>query len=282
MEDLPFSLFFVDPTSSSTKADGLSWNSPFTKLKDALDKAGTINDQIWIKGGVTITPDKNTERDHCFEFVAGVRIFGGFKGDETDISERPTSEEEQEEYETIISGEIGKSNDITDNCYHVITYTRILSLDRITISGGYADYQDYNPENKVNASLNRYGGALITKDESYITKLNITDCTIENNYALNGGALWFGSSDSGGNDVQVLITRTKFYNNHAIDSPYEGGYGGAIYTFFLARVIVADSQFINNTAVCLIFCFIHCLFAFFHFILCNEMYLVTNKKYKGN
>lgn len=58
---------------------------------------------------------KRARPEQYFFIPYGVSIWGGFIGTETNISERDVDANP-----SILSGNIGLSNDNTDNCYHVV------------------------------------------------------------------------------------------------------------------------------------------------------------------
>eukprot|EP01084_Bolivina_argentea_P021100 39188_1 len=153
-------------------------------------------------------------------------------------------------YETRLSGNINKKTQRDDNCYHVITYNEELTLDRITISDGYANLQTYGTSDTSDTSdtLHKYGGAMITIKGSKSTQLYLKNVNFRKNYALAGGALWFMANDQLQGNVNAMISNCIFQNNYAINGQYEGGYGGAIYTYFYANVTVSNTKFVQNKA----------------------------------
>ena len=86
----------------------------------------------------------------------------------------------------------------------------------------------------------------MTAGPSQATNLILNEVEFVDNVAINGGALWFMSSSQ--NEVDVLITNCRFEGNRALQGHYEGGYGGAIYTFLLANITISDTEFIQNHA----------------------------------
>eukprot|EP01084_Bolivina_argentea_P047209 86986_1 len=248
-------IYRVNPENTGTIKDGSSWENGFDNLQSALTNATTTGDQIWLKGYSTSTtsnyyyPDSSATRSTCFVALEGIEIYGGFVGDEILLTGRGT---DVNTYKSVLSGDLNQNNMNTDNCYHVITFNKKLKLYRITIRDGNANYNtDYN--NNLNDDLStkqsnvihKYGGALINNMRSG-TDLEINAVTFIANEAINGGALWFSSNPL--NSVIVKITNSKFESNKAIINTYEGGYGGAIYLYHLANVLLNNTQFISNFA----------------------------------
>ncbi len=117
--------------------DGLSWATAYNDLRDALDEAECGNvKHVWVAEGTYTADGGNGDRDASFEMKTGVRILGGFDGTETDPDQRDWILNE-----TILSGEIGLSNDLTDNSRHVVRATRVYDgiLNGFFIERGYAE-----------------------------------------------------------------------------------------------------------------------------------------------
>ena len=238
------SRYHVDPSKSSS-GNGLSWSNAFNSLDTALSSATKLIDEIYLKGGYTYYPSNPTDRTDCFKPNKGISIYGGFSGTETDSSERAGIVEDRPK--SIISGDIGILNDKLDNCYHVIQYNQLLTLDGVIIQDGNANYNgNYSYDNVQTNALHRYGGALITSDISRSTELYLQDVIIRNNTAINGGGLFFYSTEN--NNVDVIIRDSTLEYNEAIDGQYEGGYGAGLYAMFLANVTLFNTGFNGNKA----------------------------------
>eukprot|EP01083_Nonionella_stella_P152275 487790_1 len=237
------SRYYVDPSTSSG-GSGSSWNDALNTLDSALVVATKRTDEIWLKGGFTYTPSYGNppDRAHCFVTNYGLTLYGGFDGTETTTNQRKINTSP-----SILSGDIGTIDDISDNCYHVIQYTRTLTLDNVIIQHGNANYEGYYAFKDHDNTLHRYGGAMITTDVLRSTSLHLTNVIIRNNTAINGGALWFAGSPM--TPIEVVIKNSIFAHNKAIDGDFEGGYGGAIYEMFLANITLINTQFTANEAM---------------------------------
>jgi len=111
---------------------GQSWTDAYTDLQAAL-AAAEWGDEIWVAQG-TYKPTSGTLRTVSFVLQAGVGLYGGFAGAETGRDQR-----DWESNPTILSGDIGKTSDITDNSNHVVVGADLAVLDGFTITGGNAD-----------------------------------------------------------------------------------------------------------------------------------------------
>lgn len=89
----------------------------------------------------------------------------------------------------------------------------------------------------VNSATNSFGGAIIAyKSESIMPTVTLVNCTIANNTAEYGGAIYV----TGGN---LNIRKTKFDRNYAYN------YGGAIAALYSSVVTIEDSIFTNHFSI---------------------------------
>jgi hypothetical protein len=242
-------IFYVD-ASAPTDGDGMSWETGFTGLHDALDIA-VSGDQIWVAAG-TYKPTSSTDRSVSFVLKSGVKIYGGFAGDEKALRERSLDPSL-----TVLSGDIGTENDDTDNSYHVVYADGVTDavLDGFTVTRGHGDggskLTDYKgggihtlnsaftvsncifSNNKValtKPNVNGAGGGMYNKNSA----LTVTNCIFSENQAGNAAINSYGSG--GGmynegyfNDGVVrlfsLITGCTFRDNLA-SSTWDEQYGG--------------------------------------------------------
>ena len=143
---------YVDIDASGSN-NGSSWVNAYTNLQDAID-AAAVNDDIWVAAGTyypTTSPDGTTTdaRDKAFHLSTDMKIYGGFAGTETLLSQRDAATNI-----TILSGDFNNDNAMTgsgstlafsnntENAYHVIitaTLTSAAVIDGFTIKGGNAD-----------------------------------------------------------------------------------------------------------------------------------------------
>jgi len=186
-------IVYVD-ANAPPGGDGLTWETAFIYLQDALD---VVEDgsAIWLADG-TYNPDTNSTysdgsglREATFQLKNGVGLYGGYAG----YGSSDPNERDIELYETILSGDLD-ANDTqgldpcdlwddpsrADNSYHVVTalfLNETAVLDGCTITGG---------------NSNRIGGGMLCGDvyDSYPSSPTVSNCTFVGNAAnRDGGAL---------------------------------------------------------------------------------------------
>ncbi len=126
-------------------------------------------------------------------------------------------------YTSILSGDIGKKNDRTDNSYHVVFNNNLTSsavLYGVTLNYGYAD----------GASPHNFGGAIYNN----FSHPTITQSSFSNNSGNDGGAIFNNTS-------HPTITQSSFSNNSV------NNFGGAIFNN-TSHPTITQSSFSNNSA----------------------------------
>jgi hypothetical protein len=215
--------------------DGSSWAAPLAGLAQALEQAAD-GDAVWVAAGV-YTP--GTERTATFRLKPGVAVYGGFKGNESELKRR-----DFEANQTVLSGDIGRPGVPDDNVYHVVTGADRAVLDGFTISGGYS----------LNARW--HGGKTVTAGDAAQTAgpgqgagmLNfraapaVRNCVFRDNHALEGGAVY--NMDSGRADDAPAhaprFTDCAFWQNSAL------AWGGGVANVLRARPLFVSCQFDSN------------------------------------
>ena len=217
--------------SGSPLGTGTSWANATTDLQHALNSAeaskGTV-EEIWIAQGTYIPTelaDINEPRSATFTLLNGVALYGGFAGDEINLSERNITANV-----TVLSGDRNGNDgadfaNFGDNVLHVITSTDVDAsaiLDGVTIRGGNAN---------LNASITTNSGGGIHNDGGAPT-LNL--CTFVQNRCLgNGGAIY---NKSGLMTVQSCAFIDNYSNNR----------GGGIFNDFQGNAVISDCVFEDN------------------------------------
>jgi len=193
--------------------DGSSWTNALGDIQTAVNTPLGCYDylEVWVAAGTyfPLFTGQVYIRETSFKLRDNVRVYGGFIGNETDLNMRNWKLNP-----TILSGDVGITNDSTDNVYNVVRAVNIGNtaiLDGFVVTGGYADYN----------SVNKGGGVFCSYS---IPSLN--NLIIKNNKA--GGGVYLEYS-------QPLISNFTVYNNLP---------GGIFMSYSNPKII--NSQFINN------------------------------------
>ncbi len=211
-------IIYVDQRASGAN-DGSSWANAYTDLQSALTITTIRDDQVWVAAGA-YTPSSTDDRSATFRLIAGVAIYGGFGGGETDRDQR-----DQDTHATILSGDLRGDDPpgtptytsvegaMADNSYHVVTSSgadAATVLDGLTIVGGNAYGAPGTPR----------GGGMLNQGGSP----TIHDVTFRN----NAGAYGAGMANVGGSPK---FHDVLFSQNRAAD-------GGGMYNWNSSPLLV--------------------------------------------
>ena len=199
-------IVYVDLDATGAN-DGTSWTDAYTSLQNALDN-NPISD-FWVKAGRYVP---GTTRGAVFTLMADQSLYGGFNGTETMLSQR-----DPKINVTILSGDIN-GNDTTnidfanttrnDNAYNIVSISGSNAvLDGVTVTGGNAN----------GSSTTLREGAGIRVNGSGLSGVEITNCVIEGNISLRGGAALFSETTGSGNEIS--LERTLIRDNLAEFAP---------------------------------------------------------------
>ncbi len=255
---------YVDP-SVSYNGKGNTWATAVKTLSDALYLANNCSgiSEVWVKAG-TYKPERdmfgNTSpadaRTKTFYFSLDLKVYGGFAGTETLLSQR--------NFNTNISSLSGAAvlAALSDNNYHVVNMGTGL-LDGFTIKDGYASGTFTNavggglycnvPSNTaaivrncifVNNYASTSGGAMAQMGRFGTTGRIIENCTFSSNSSgISAGALFFDQGTIGGTYANSYVTNCVFAGNTSVS-------GGAIsYEYGLVNqyCVFSNNSFYNNT-----------------------------------
>ncbi|MDJ1468945.1 MBG domain-containing protein [Xanthocytophaga flava] len=259
-------ILHVKKGSSGT---GDSWSNAMGELGNAIQAATLLNattagtvKQIWVSGGTyypIYTADASGDnRAKTFSLPADVKIYGGFAGTETSVSNRDLTNIVNT---SILSGDLGTTNDASDNAYHVVLGVSTMGdaeLNGFTITGGNANNAISLTVSNINVYCNGGGGLYLTDVGSpllgnlIITNNNASNfgggifCIFSSSPILSNVVIDSNSSSNGGgmanySDSSPSLTSVTFTNNTA-DS------GGAIYNFSNSTLVLTNVGFISNNA----------------------------------
>ena len=201
-------IFFVKQNSHG---DGSSWTNAFGSVQQALEVA-QAGDAIWVAKGEYFTTSGNN-RNLYFQIKDGVKLYGGFAGNESSLTQRNTNSNR-----TILSGEIGTSS-LDDNAYTVV-YTENVGtetlVDGFIITGGTANVEQEGPS-QVKESCGAGWYNVANGSQSSPT---IRNCKFVDNKAREGAGIYNLAING---ECSPIIEKTDFIQNTATLD------GGAIY-----------------------------------------------------
>ncbi|GAB3702285.1 hypothetical protein GCM10027592_31550 [Spirosoma flavus] len=232
--------FYVNAQATGANT-GLDWANAFTDLQSALQvNSACANNlrEIWVAGGV-YKPTPTGDRTITFRMLSGVALYGGFVGNETTLSQRPSVNPNpgpggaSQPSSSTLSGDIGQPGNNLDNSLVVVAGIDLAPttvLDGFVIIGGRAE-----------ASAGPAGGGLTNVANSGNSSPILTNLFFINNYSTSlGGAILNYSNGNGA--ASPTISNCRFEQNTA-------GNGGAIANSSLNnRLVITNSFFVGNSA----------------------------------
>ena len=241
---------YVKPTPSGT-GDGTSWANA-SASPQLMINAAAAGDEIWVAAGTylpTHDPFGSTTptdpRDKTFYLKNGVKLYGGFVGTETALSER-----NWQTNATILSGDFNGNdvvsntvNNNTENAYHVILSVSDNSatvLDGFTVRGGYGNGSgSIIVETK---SISRIAGAGMHNNTSSPT---IQNCIFYAN------TVYSGNGNGGGGIYNTAsapnINNCLFRTNTLASASGVPPVGGAILNVAGSSATITNCMFTSNS-----------------------------------
>lgn len=250
-------IHYVTPDGKNP-VNGWEGSKTVVSLSTALTNA-KAGDQIWVLGfqdpsQLYVAPEGG------FTVKSGVKLYGGFRGTERTIDERPTSGKAPYfTYRSVLSGDI-KGDDVVDgtnmlypaNSTRSDNATHVLSLDLtpkqssgnnntyptvvngFTVIGGNADVTgEYGGGIYVFGANANGGGAY-----------HIEKCFLLNNYAKEGGGAIYVSSQVEATSTASTIVDCVVYNNLAGVRSGSENLGGGINIAGSGTIV--NSSIFNN------------------------------------
>lgn len=193
---------------------GTNWADAFTGLNAALAQA-QWGDTVWVAAG-QYRPAAGNDRDSSFRPASGVRLYGGFAGNENSLEQRDWNANL-----TVLSGDIGLPDDSTDNSYTIMYLDQ---PDSTTVVDGFVFRHGMATTTLGEAvtSPRRSGGALYIMGADGEAYAIVRHCRFERNRARShGGAVYVNGTQNGSVAPQFLDC--IFVDNSA------GSDGGAVH-----------------------------------------------------
>ena len=240
---------YVKPTATGT-GDGSSWDNASGDLQKMIDDLADNNvsqqaGEVWVAAG-TYKPQSQLisgmNYSASFRMRDGISVYGGFVGNETSKQERAKGTMpwdftnvtvlEAAYYESKLAWTNSKWT-VGSDSRHVVwfapmsdesDFTRITTLDGVTVQGGYAQGNTGLDDFKTD----RGAGVYMDGANAYLS-----NCIVRENYATgNGGGVYLKNG---------RVQTSLIYNNNA-DAD-----GGAVYVE--NRGLVYRSMLTNNSAL---------------------------------
>lgn len=248
-------IYYVSPTGVG---DGTSWETA-TTLQTALQNA-VAGDQIWVQGFEQITSADQLYIAPAdgFSLKSGVQLYGGFKGDETNVNSRETlGKPYQMKYRSVLSGDI-KRDDVVDNTNLIFpanttrsdNATHVLNVNMVPASGNNKNtsptiINGFSIGNgHADGSGEKGGGIYIHGDNTGGGIFRIERCFLLNNYATQGGAIYVDAEVKNVNNSTSLVNQCVVYNNAAGERAAVENAGGGLY--LAGEATVVNSSIFNN------------------------------------
>ncbi|MFT6637937.1 MAG: hypothetical protein ACJAYP_000493 [Flavobacterium sp.] len=266
----PLTRLYVDANATGNN-NGSSWANAYTSLHTALS-AGA-NKDIWLKSG-TYKPHP-TNRGTYFTVLAGSKLYGGFDGTESELSDRVFGMNE-----TILSGDLFSNDDNNttyvnttrdDNSYTVLYLLGDdVEINGLTITAGHANggagsatearygagiYKNGSTRNvtinncKITKNVSKEAGGAMSAGftaSGGIGSLIINNCQLSENLSAIGGVIY--SANTGNSTVTYTISNSLFNKNKVMDTNAAAtGYAGS--SMWL-RSYGSGSTLVSNFANC--------------------------------
>ena len=214
---------------------GNNWTNAFTTIEEAF-KVTVAGDQVWVAAGVY------KPLGTAYAIPNGIKIYGGFAGTETALSQRDLKVST-----TTLDGDIGVAGVKEDNCTFVVT---IADTSGQTLFDGFKIINAFNVTSESGGAIKVSGSATIQNCEFTANQaangacigfsgagvLNVLHCSLNKNNAVNGSGIYAGGG-------------TLYLKDSMIKSNRASANGGAIYS--LATVIIdrcdISGNFANNS-----------------------------------
>ena len=229
-----------------------SWENACESFYDVSSLHYYPGDYIYIAEGAydiwLTTPNINRSSS----FVS--KPFGVCEGGYAGFGHADPYERDIKLYETTITGNYQNLNNVPDKSLHVVKLSSFSVLDGITISGGNANSDEVMAGV---SSLGTRGGGVYA---SYSRGIIFKNCTIRDNYAIQGGAGLFAQNaqmtfencifklnvtDGFGGGVWASNSYLEFIN--CLFDQNVSAYGGAIYSNG-STIKLNNTTIVENTA----------------------------------
>ncbi len=205
------SIIYVNKNATGSN-NGSSWQNAYTDLQLGIAQS-MFGDEIWVAAAV-YKPTTGTSTLITFSVKNGTKLYGGFNGTETLLSQRNFDLNA-----TILSGEIGAGTS-NDNSKTILYFNGVANQTRVD---GFTVTAAYNS--------NDYGGGAKSIDSSP----TIANCKFNGNYSTSGG----GAINHSGSGILTL-------DSCVFDGNVANTYGGGALRLYAGSVNITNCYFKSN------------------------------------
>lgn len=252
-------IHYVTPTGANPTT-GNKWEvtGNVKSLTAALEDA-VAGDQIWVLGFEQSTLSANqlyVAPEGGFTVKSGVKLYGGFRGTERTIDERPTlGKAPYFTYRSVLSGDIERDDKVDeinyvypanetreDNAKHVLS----LNMEPTEASGNNNTYPTVvNGFTVIGGNATDFGGGIyVYGSNAGGGAYQIEKCFLLNNYAELGGGAIYVSADVKATSTESRIVDCVVYNNLAGVRSGSVNLGGGIRIDGVGTIV--NSSIFNN------------------------------------
>lgn len=255
-------IYYVTPTGANPTT-GNKWevseitDEQILTLPEALAKANA-GDQIWLLGFEQITSADQlyVAPEGGFVLQSGVKLYGGFRGTERTIDERPTSGKAPYfTYRSVLSGDINCDDTVDEINYVYPTNTtrsdnatHVLSLEMVPTeaSGNNNTYPTVvNGFTVIGGNATDFGGGIyVYGDNTGGGAYQIEKCFLLNNYAAQGGGAIYVAPAVAKAATDSKVVDCVVYNNVAGVRSGSENLGGGINIAGVGTIV--NSSIFNN------------------------------------
>ncbi len=222
-------IIYVNAANTNPTQNGTSWSTAFSQLTAGLSAAAAVSGvpvEVWVAQG---TYKPGSLRRDVFTIPSGVKVYGGFVGNENLLSLRNPKNNL-----TVLSGEIGSAAQRSDNTYHVVVFDAAndqTRIDGFQIQRGYAEFFAGSQNTNLTApQALTSGGGILAINKS---KATVSNCVIADNKATFGGGILLRDSS------HLLIAQTIIWGNEAT-------FGGGIYVLGGSKPRIENVLIVSN------------------------------------
>ncbi len=209
-------IVYVNAANDYGPWDGRGWATAFADLQQALRVAYLGAEELWVAAGV-YRPTAGCDRLAMFRLKAGLKLYGGFSGDEVDRRQRDWVANR-----SVLTGDLGSPLGAGGNSYHVVVGADGASLDGFVIADGNADGEGFDA----------HGGGMVNYNAA---SARVAHCLFTRNRATEGGALYNYNLSS------PTVVECEFVDNRA-------AVGGAMVDRVGSSPHTERCRFVANTA----------------------------------